>query len=71
MVSEMGFYLKWADAKVKRMDALDMGMVKVSVFFLALLAAKLYSPLLSLDWWVYALVFVLAAIRPMMHVIGK
>ena len=67
----MGFYLKWADAKMKNMDALDVGMVKVSVFFLALLAAKLYSPLLSLDWWAYALVFVLAAIRPMMRVCGK
>ena len=59
----MGFW-KWADKKAERMDALDTGLVKISVFFLALMLAKLYSPLLSLDWQVYAVVFVLAAIKP-------
>lgn len=45
-------------------DALDMGLVKISVFFLALLVAKLWAPILSLGWEIYALIFVLAAIRP-------
>ncbi|MFA6327868.1 MAG: hypothetical protein WCY41_00290 [Candidatus Micrarchaeia archaeon] len=59
----MGFW-KWADAKAKKMSALDVGLVKISVFFLALLLAKLWPPLLSLDWSWYALVFVLAALKP-------
>ena len=59
----MGFW-KWADGKAKRMSALDMGLVKISVFFLALLLAKLYTPLLSLDWQWYAIVFALAGILP-------
>jgi hypothetical protein len=59
----MGFW-KWADGKAKKMSALDIGLLKISVFFLALLLAKLYTPLLSLDWQVYALVFALAAILP-------
>ena len=59
----MGFW-KWADAKAKKIDALDMGLVKVSVFFFALLLAKLWPPLMSLDWQWYALVFVLAGILP-------
>jgi len=59
----MGFW-KWADGKAKRMSALDVGLVKISVFFFALLLAKLWAPLLSLEWQWYALVFVLAALKP-------
>jgi hypothetical protein len=39
-----------------------MAMLKLCVFFFALLLAKLWMPLLSLDWYWYALVFVLTAI---------
>jgi len=63
----MGFW-KWANAKAKKMSALDVGLVKISVFFFALLLAKLWPPLLSLDWSWYALVFVLAALKPIYDV---
>ena len=59
----MGFW-KWADGKAKKMNALGVGLLKISVFFLALALAKLWPPLLSLDWQWYALVFVLAAVLP-------
>lgn len=59
----MGF-MDWMDSKTKNLDVLDIGLVKVSVFFFTLMVAKLWAPLLSLEWYWYALVFVLAAIKP-------
>ena len=58
-------FLKWADSKIRKIDALDMGLVKLSVFAFALILAKLWPQMLSLDWYWYAAVFILAAIRPM------
>ena len=59
----MGFK-KWADAKAKKLGWADMALVKISAFFFALMLAKLFAPLLSLEWHWYALVFVLAGIKP-------
>ena len=59
----MGF-MDWMDSKTKNLDGLDIGLLKVSVFFFTLMLAKLWAPLLSLEWYWYALVFVLAGIKP-------
>ncbi len=59
----MGFE-KWADSRVKKLGWADMALVKISVFFFALMLAKLFSPLLSLDWQWYAIAFLLAGIKP-------
>jgi len=64
---KMGFK-DWMDVKTKNLDWMDIGLVKVSVFFFALMLAKLWAPLLSLEWYWYALVFVLAAIKPIYDV---
>jgi len=54
----------WGNSKIKNLGCYDMGLVKISVFFFALMLAKLYSPLLALDWYWYAAVFLLAGIIP-------
>ncbi len=59
----MGFN-NWMNEKTKKLGWMDIGLVKLSVFFFALMLAKLWAPLLSLEWYWYALVFVLAAIMP-------
>jgi len=59
----MGF-MDWMDSKTKNLEGLDIGLLKLSVFFFTLMLAKLWAPLLSLDWYWYALVFVLAGIKP-------
>ena len=59
----MGF-MDWMDSKTKNLDGLDIGLLKVSVFFFTLMLAKLWAPLLSLEWYWYALVFALAGIKP-------
>jgi hypothetical protein len=59
----MGF-MDWMNSKTKNLDGLDIGLLKLSVFFFTLMLAKLWAPLLSLEWYWYALVFVLAGIKP-------
>jgi len=50
--------------KVKKLDWLDISMVKLSAAAFVLAAAKLWPPLISLEWYWYAALFVVAAIRP-------
>ncbi len=49
----------------KKLDGVDIGLVKLSVFAIAFLIAKYYPQVLSLDWYWYAGVAVLVAIRPL------
>lgn len=50
--------------KIKKLDWKDIALVKVSVAAFALMVAKLWTPLLSLEWHWYAVIFVLAAMIP-------
>ena len=59
----MGFS-SWANAKARKLDWTGIGCVKISVFFFALMIAKLWLPLLSFEWYHYALLFVLAGAKP-------
>ena len=61
----------WADSQVKKLDSCDMALVKIGVAAFVLMLAKLWTPLLSLDWYWYALVFVLAALKPFLKFFGK
>ncbi|GAI14203.1 unnamed protein product [marine sediment metagenome] len=60
-----------ADAKIKKLNRVDIGFIKLSVAGCILMIAKLWEPLLSLDWYWYAIIFVLAAIKPAYKVLGK
>jgi len=62
---------KWANSIVKKCDWIDIGLIKISVAAAVLLIAKLWTLILSLDWYWYAIVFAIAAIRPVGKVIGK
>ena len=59
----MGFST-WANSRTKKLNWTDMALVKIGVIGFTLMVAKLYSPVLSLEWYWYALIFVLAAILP-------
>lgn len=45
-------------------DWIDVGFVKIAVFSAALLFAKLWEPILSLDWYWYLTISVAAVIKP-------
>jgi len=61
----------WADSKVKNFGWGDVGLIKVSVMGFILMLAKLWEPLLSLDWYWYAIIGVLAVIKPLSKTLGK
>lgn len=64
-------FTTWADSKIKKCNWSDMQFVKLSVAGSVLMIAKLWEPLLSLDWYWYAIIFVLAAIKPAYKALGK
>ena len=45
-------------------DWLDVLLLKIAVFAATLLFAKLWTPILELDWYWYFLVWAAAAIKP-------
>ena len=61
----------WADLQIKKFNWADIQFIKIAVFGFTLLLAKLWSPLLSLDWYWYVLIFVLAMIKLLFKVFGK
>ncbi|MFH1500435.1 MAG: hypothetical protein ABIE22_00645 [archaeon] len=46
------------------MNWIDIGLIKLSAMAFALMVAKLWTPLLSLEWFWYTIIFVIAAIKP-------
>jgi len=66
----MGFRT-WADSKVKQMSWLDLKLAQLSVVAFFLMIAKLWEPLLSLDWYWYAIIAVLVAVKPAYKALRK
>ncbi|MBA7527134.1 hypothetical protein ES705_19308 [subsurface metagenome] len=52
------------DLKIKKCDLVDMKLIQISSAALVLMIAKIWKPLLSLDWYWYGVIFVLAMIKP-------
>lgn len=52
------------NSKIKKMNWIDIGLIKLSAMAFALMVAKLWTPLLSLEWFWYTIIFVIAAIKP-------
>lgn len=63
--------IKWANPKIKKMNFWDIQLVKLSVAGFILMLARLWQPLISLEWYWYALIFVLAAIKPLINCLKK
>jgi len=62
----MGMNLfNWADKKMAKLTWIDMGLTKLAVAAFALMMAKVWPPLLSLDWYWYGLIWILLAIIPL------
>jgi hypothetical protein len=52
------------DLKIKKCDLIDMKLIQLSSAALVLMIAKIWKPLLNLDWYWYGVIFVLAMIKP-------
>ena len=64
-------YCEWADQKVKKFGLWDYGFVKLAVVAFTLLIAKLVDSVLSLPWYVYGIIFLLAMIKPLIRVFSN
>lgn len=62
---------KWANKKIKNMDWIDIASIKLAVAAFILMIASFWPVLIELPWYWYAIVFVLAAIRPWTKMFGK
>lgn len=47
-------------------DWLDVGLTKIAVFFATLFFAKIWEPILGLEWYWYLVFWIIAAIKPFM-----
>lgn len=61
----------WVNSKIKKMNWTDIQFMKLSVAGFILMIAKLWEPLLSLDWYWYAIIGMLAAIKPAYKALEK
>ena len=64
-------YTDWANKKVKKMEWYDLSLTKLSTAAVILMIAKLWEPILALEWYWYGIIFVLAAIVPCTKLFGK
>jgi len=62
---------KWGNKKIKKLKCWDVTLIKVSMLAFALLVAKLWSPILSLEWHWYLVIFLAAAAKPAYTVFFK
>jgi hypothetical protein len=61
---------KWADSRIKGLGWQDIALIKLSVMGFTLMLAKLWEPILELDWYWYAAIFLAAAAIPLYKVMG-
>ncbi len=62
---------KWLDSKIKKLSWYDISLIKLSAIALVLLLAKYWPVLLSFEWYWYMLVFIAAAIPPLIKFYEK
>ncbi|MBU1204501.1 MAG: hypothetical protein KKE93_01185 [Nanoarchaeota archaeon] len=62
---------EWVNKKIKNMDWIDIALIKLGVAAFILMVAKFWPGILALEWYWYAIIFVLAAIRPGTKMFGK
>ena len=61
----------WLEFKTKKLSFIDIQFIKLSAVGFTLMLAKLWEPILALEWYWYGLIFVLAAAKPVYKVFVK
>lgn len=63
--------IDWLNEKHKNTDFWDTGFTKAAVFFFTLMLVKFFPTLTSFEWYLYLIVAIVLAIRPLYHIFGK
>ncbi len=61
---------KYTDKMIKKLRWFDLSLIKLSVAAIILTIAKLWPPILSLEWHSYLMIALIASIRPLMIYFG-
>ncbi|MFC1663847.1 hypothetical protein ACFL0A_01855 [Patescibacteria group bacterium] len=64
-------FTSWINSSIKNLNWTDVSLVKLSVAGFILMIAKLWEPLLSLSWYWYAVIGLLAALKPLQKMLKK
>jgi hypothetical protein len=57
-------FFSWVNLKIKKMTCVDIGLTKLAVAGFILVIAKLIPGILCIDWYWFAIIAILAAIKP-------
>ena len=55
---------KWMKKKMKKIDWLDIKLSQLGMAAFILMIAKLWPPLLSLDWYWYLIIAIILVLKP-------
>jgi hypothetical protein len=61
----------WAENGMKKLKWYDISLFKLSVAAFILMVAKLWAPILSLDWYWYGIIFVVLTIYLLFKMFGE
>jgi hypothetical protein len=61
----------WLDEKAGNLSYTDVKLGRLAAAAFALMVAKLWAPILILDWYWYLIIAVLALIKPVITLIKK
>ncbi|MBN1377287.1 hypothetical protein JW949_03050 [Candidatus Woesearchaeota archaeon] len=59
-------YFAWVNKNIKKLGVWDVPFFKISLIAFGLMVAKLWEPILMLDWYWYLIIFVVTAVKPVM-----
>lgn len=62
---------EWMTSAVSKLNWSDISLSKISIMAFTLMVAKLWTPILSLEWYWYAAIFAIAAVKPMVKMFKK
>lgn len=62
---------KWMDSKINRMNWLDIGMLKIACIVFGIFLAKLIPSLTKITFFWLMIIFIAAAILPMLKIYKK
>ena len=61
----------WANAKVKKMDWMDIGLLKISCVIFGILLVAFFPVVLTVDIWLLIAAVVIFGFKPLYTVYGK
>lgn len=57
--------VNWIEQRMQTLKWYDISLTKLSTFFFVLMLAKLWQPILSMNWQTYLVLALVFAIRPL------